>query len=89
MKTMIGKGIFSDPKVGGDELRFIGTRIAVSDALETVADGYSFEETSKQYHYRIPPEAIAEAVELAAKFFADEYPRRKHSLRPARKNTTI
>jgi uncharacterized protein (DUF433 family) len=60
----IGKHLAADTRVCGGRLIFRGTRLAVSDALELVAAGYSAEAISNQYRGIITPAAVAEAVSL-------------------------
>jgi uncharacterized protein (DUF433 family) len=60
----VGKHLAADTRVCGGRLIFRGTRLAVSDALELVAAGYSAEAISNQYRGIIAPAAVAEAVSL-------------------------
>ncbi|MFI5395559.1 MAG: DUF433 domain-containing protein [Candidatus Binatia bacterium] len=58
----ISKHLVADTRVCAGRLVFRGTRIAVGDALELLAAGYSIGTVSKQYRGMIPPEAVAEAL---------------------------
>jgi uncharacterized protein (DUF433 family) len=89
MHKTLGKYIESDTEKGSGEWRFIGTRIAVADALHYVAKGKKFEDVSKGYNALFPPEAVAEAVELAAKFLTDEHTGREHRRRRTRKIAAV
>ena len=60
----IGKYLAADTRVCGGRLIFRGTRLAVSDALELVAAGYSTQAVSRQYRGMITPAAVAEAISL-------------------------
>ncbi len=66
MKKILGKYIESDSEKGSGELRFIGTRIAVEDALHLVQIGYTPEKVALAYHGLILKEAVEEAIALAA-----------------------
>jgi uncharacterized protein (DUF433 family) len=89
MKKMLGKYIESDSEKGGGEPRFIGTRLAVSDVLDYVKLGHSFEWIADNFDNRITKEAVAEAVTLAAKAFEHDYSGRKHRQRPTRKTASV
>ncbi len=65
MKQILGKYIESDSEKGSGELRFIGTRIAVEDALHLVQIGYTPEKVAAAYHDLILAEAVEEAIVLA------------------------
>jgi len=60
--------ISADPKICHGKLCFRGTRILVSDVLELVAAGKSWEEIIKECHGSISRQAIAEAIRLADSF---------------------
>ncbi len=64
---ILGRYIVADPKICHGKLTFRGTRIFVADVLEMVADGMDWETIIHEWHGKIPREAIAEAVILAAK----------------------
>jgi uncharacterized protein (DUF433 family) len=87
MRKFVSEHIYLETEIS--ELRFVGTRIAVADALEYVALGKSFQWISENYNNLFPPQAVAEAVELAAHIISDEYSGRKHRRRPARKTATV
>ena len=66
----------ADPRVCHGKLTFRGTRIFVADVLEQVADGLAWETIIEEWGGAITEEAIAEAVQLAAKALlkhADEF----------------
>jgi uncharacterized protein (DUF433 family) len=65
MKTSYGKFIVADPKVCHGKLTFKGTRIFVSDVLDMVEQGLSWEYIIQQWHGNISKGAIAEAVRLS------------------------
>jgi uncharacterized protein (DUF433 family) len=65
MKTMLGKYIFTDPEIGEGELRFLGTRITVADALYLMRKAYTPEDVAFQFDHCITKEAVEEAAELA------------------------
>jgi uncharacterized protein (DUF433 family) len=60
MKKPISKYIYLETEI--NELRFVGTRIPIIDALHYVSEGRTFETISKEYGSVFPPEAVAEAV---------------------------
>ena len=57
----IGKHLVTDTRVCGGRLVFRGTRIAVGDALELLAAGYSSKAVSKQCRGMITPGARGSA----------------------------
>jgi uncharacterized protein (DUF433 family) len=77
MKTRrIGRFICADPKVCHGKLTLKGTRILVSDVLESIASGMSWDEIIQECHGSISRPAIAEALRLAGLAMAqhaDEY----------------
>jgi len=77
MKTKrIGRFICADPQVCHGKLTFRGTRILVSDVLELVAAGMSWDDIIKECQGSISRPAIAEAIRcagLAITQHADEY----------------
>ncbi|MDX2128516.1 MAG: DUF433 domain-containing protein [Chloroherpetonaceae bacterium] len=89
MRKILGKYIESDSEKGNGELRFIGTRIAVADALFYVSKGKTFQSISEKYNSLIPPEAVAEAVELAIKSIRDVHTRREYRTRRAKKTSAV
>ncbi|MCH8317251.1 MAG: DUF433 domain-containing protein [Bacteroidetes bacterium] len=66
MKKTIGRYIVLDPKICHGKLTFRGTRIFVSDVLEQVANGISWDVIIEEWHGSITKEAISEAVNLAS-----------------------
>ncbi len=74
-----GRLICADPKICHGQLTFRGTRILVSDVLELVADGLSWEDLIKECQGSISRAAIAEAIRIAGRAIvdhADEYLKR-------------
>jgi uncharacterized protein (DUF433 family) len=75
-KKSLGKFVTADPKVCHGQLTFRGTRILVSDVLELVAAGMSWDDIIKECHGSISRPAIAEAIRFAGRAIvkhADEY----------------
>jgi uncharacterized protein (DUF433 family) len=71
-----GRFICADPKVCHGQLTFRGTRILVSDVLELVAAGLSWDAIIEECHGSISQPAIAEAIRVAGRAIvehADEY----------------
>ena len=66
MKKTIGRYIVLDTKICHGKLTFRGTRIFVSDVLEQVANGISWDVIIEEWHGSITKEAISEAVNLAS-----------------------
>jgi len=62
----LGRFIVADPEVCHGQPTFRGTRVLVADVLEQVARGLDWETIIEEWHGSITPEAIAEAVHLAA-----------------------
>jgi uncharacterized protein (DUF433 family) len=71
MKRMIGRYIVTDPQICHGRPTFRGTRIPVEQVLEQVAMGLAWEAIVDEWRGSITPDAIAEAVRLAGKAFAD------------------
>jgi uncharacterized protein (DUF433 family) len=66
MKPKInGHYVVADPDICHGQPTFRGTRILVSDILDQVARGKSWDEISRSWRGRVTKEAIAEAVRLA------------------------
>ena len=66
MKPRInGHYVVADPEICHGQPTFRGTRILVSDILDQVARGESWDEISRSWRGRVTKEAIAEAVRLA------------------------
>ncbi len=75
-KKSLGTFVSADPKVCHGQLTFRGTRILVSDVLELVAAGTSWDDIIKECHGSISRPAIAEAIRIAGRAIvkhADEY----------------
>lgn len=79
----IGKHLVADTRVCGGRLVFRGTRIAVADALELLAEGYSAAAVSKQYRGMITPKALAEALSLTRRGVVREITKAKAAARSA------
>lgn len=69
-RRVLGKHIVADPKICHGKATFIGTRIFVSDVLEMVQAEMPWDEIVSEWHGHITKEAIAEAVGLARRAFA-------------------
>lgn len=67
----LGKYIVADPKICHGTPTFKGTRIMVWQVIEMVGDGMPWEQIVAAWDGRVPFDAIAEAVQLAGKAFAD------------------
>jgi uncharacterized protein (DUF433 family) len=65
MRTALGRYIVVDSEICHGQPTFRGTRILVSDVLEQVADGVSWEDIRGQWRGAIKPAAIAEAIRVA------------------------
>jgi uncharacterized protein (DUF433 family) len=75
--------IAADPKICHGQLTFRGTRILVSDVLELVADGMSWDDIIKECRGSITRAAIAEAIRIAGRAIAkhgDDYLERSISV---------
>jgi uncharacterized protein (DUF433 family) len=70
-KKSFGRFISVDPKICHGKLCFRGTRILVSDVLELVANGLSWDDIIKECHGSISRPAIAEAIRLAGLAIAE------------------
>jgi len=73
MKTNSGSGLKSlgrhivvDPRICHGKPTFRGTRVLVSDVLEQVATGMSWEAILAEWNGNLTKEAIAESVALAS-----------------------
>jgi uncharacterized protein (DUF433 family) len=72
----LGRYIVADPRICHGKLTFRGTRIFVADVLEQVAEGLAWETIIESWGGAVTEEAIAEAVQLAARALlkhADEF----------------
>ena len=63
-----------DTKICHGQPTIRGTRILVSDVLEQVADGASWDVIEEQWRGAVSHKAIAEAVRLARKALLDHLP---------------
>src|SRR5436309_1508463 len=68
-KKILGRYIVADPKICHGKPTFNGTRVMVWQVLEQVAEGMPWEQIVWAWRGRVPHEAIAEAVHLAAEDF--------------------
>lgn len=76
MRKKRARYICADPKICHGKLTFRGTRIMVSQVLELVADGMSWDDIIHECHGSISRAAIAEAIRIAGRAIAkhaDEY----------------
>jgi uncharacterized protein (DUF433 family) len=64
--TSLGRYIVVDPRICHGKPVFRGTRFLVSDVLEQVATGMSWEAIIAEWNGNVTREAIAEAVALAS-----------------------
>ncbi|MFC1851180.1 DUF433 domain-containing protein [candidate division CSSED10-310 bacterium] len=71
MKNIIGRYIISDSNICHGKPVFRGTRIFVSDVLDQLADGLSWDTIIEEWHHNITREAIQEAIQLANKSLLD------------------
>src|SRR5439155_18269747 len=69
--TVLGRYIVADPAICHGKPTFRGTRIMVSQVLAQVASGMAWEAIMDEWRGSVTKEAIAEAVRLAEKAFAD------------------
>ncbi len=73
---ILGRFIVADPQVCHGQPTFRGTRIFVADVLEQVARRLDWETIIEEWHGSLTQDAIAEAVQLAARALlkhADEF----------------
>jgi uncharacterized protein (DUF433 family) len=70
-KKHLGRYIVADPKICHGKPTFCGTRIMVWQVLRQVARGMSWDKISAEWRGSVTKEAIAEAVALAERTFAD------------------
>lgn len=68
----LGTYIVAEDGSFGGQPRFRGTRIPVSDVLSMLAEGMPRDEIVRNCDGRVSREAIAEAVELAAKALQEQ-----------------
>jgi len=69
--TFIGRYIVADPEICHGKPTFRGTRIMVDQVLRQVASGMAWESIVEEWDGSITKDAIAEAIRLAGKAFAD------------------
>ncbi len=69
--SYLGRYVVSDPRICHGKPTFRGTRIMVWQVLEMVAEGKPWEIIVDEWGGSVSKEAIAEAVHLANKSFAD------------------
>ncbi len=62
----LARHIVVDPRVCHGKPVFRGTRVLVSDVLQQVATGMSWDAIIAEWNGNVPKEAIAEAVALAS-----------------------
>jgi uncharacterized protein (DUF433 family) len=70
-RKLLGRYMVADPGICHGKPTFVGTRIMVTQVLQQVARGMSWEAITAEWRGRITKEAIAEAVELAQRTFDD------------------
>ena len=68
---LIGRFIVADPSICHGQPTFRGTRILVSDVLEQVSSGITWETIVDEWRGDVSRDAIAEAVRLASQAFRD------------------
>ena len=71
MKRMIGRHIISDSAICHGKPVFRGTRIMVSDVLDQVALGLSWDTIIEEWHNNITKEAITEAIHSIHQSFGE------------------
>jgi uncharacterized protein (DUF433 family) len=64
--NLIGRYIVTDSRICHGKPTFRGTRVLVSDVLEQVASGMSWEAINEDWNGKIAREAIQEALQLAS-----------------------
>ncbi len=60
-QKIVGRYIVTDPKICHGKPTFRGTRIMVSQVLDQVARGMTWETIEEEWRDKVPGEAIAEA----------------------------
>ncbi|RMH79628.1 MAG: DUF433 domain-containing protein [Calditrichaeota bacterium] len=70
-RKLLGRYIVIDPEICHGKPTFLGTRIMVSQVLEQVASGMSWEAIIDEWRGSITKEAIAEAIRLAHQAFCE------------------
>lgn len=72
-----GNYIVSDPKIGGGDLTFKGTRVLVKDVLYFIAKGMDWDEIVAGYRGTITRAGIAEAIIIASDFLTGAAAKRR------------
>jgi uncharacterized protein (DUF433 family) len=67
----LGRYTVADPKICHGKPTFVGTRILVSQVLEQVAAGMAWPTIVDEWRGSVTTDAIAEAVRLAERAFAE------------------
>jgi uncharacterized protein (DUF433 family) len=70
-RKLLGRYIVADPEICHGKPTFLGTRIMVAQVLKQVAKGTPWETIFAEWRGSVTKDAIAEAVELARRAFAD------------------
>ena len=70
-KNISGRYVVTDPRICHGKPTFRGTRILVSHVLEQVASGMAWDTIVEEWRGSISREAIAEAVRVASRAFAE------------------
>lgn len=71
--TTVGRYIVLDPEICHGKPTFRGTRIMVSQVLDQVARGMSWELIESEWRGKVSSEAISEAVQLANRAFSRHF----------------
>lgn len=72
-RQFLGRHIVADPEVCHGKPTFVGTRVMVAQVLKQVAKGIPWDAIIAEWRGTITREAIAEAVELAQRTFANAW----------------
>lgn len=70
-RKIFGRYIVADPRICHGKPTFRGTRVMVTQVLEQLAAGLSWEAISEEWHGSVSCEAIAELVRLAGQALRD------------------
>ena len=71
-RLKLGEYIVTDPDICHGKPTFKGTRIMVSQVLDMVAEGTTWDEIISEYDGAISREAITEAVRVASRSFSEK-----------------
>ena len=71
-RLKLGEYIVTDPDICHGKPTFKGTRIMVSQVLDMVAEGTTWDEIISEYDGAISREAITEAVRVASQSFSEK-----------------